>query len=189
MSPTVYANFHWQLFSIVSSYESEKCLIVELKEILHTEADFKYVDGAGMDVGFIETTRHGVLGDHCSLLRSNEVFFLLKDILEIKDEEKKLVVHTTLHKSEEVIKKQARFCLSDTAISHKNSAWDTNSEDSQDYNSGSESKDNTENSVVFTINTEDARAQAHGKTTPHKPHEGKLHHLSIFVAGVAEGSD
>ncbi|EFJ21112.1 hypothetical protein SELMODRAFT_417761 [Selaginella moellendorffii] len=168
-----------------------------IKEILYTEVDFKYVDGDGMvpsksskDVGFTATARHRVPGDHCSLLRSNEVFFLLKDILEIKDEEKKLVVHTALHKSEEVIKKQACFCLSNTTISHKNSAWDTNSEDSQDYNSGSKSKDNTENSVVFTINTEDARAQAHGRATPHKPHKGfKLHHLSISATGVAKRSN
>ncbi|EFJ28882.1 hypothetical protein SELMODRAFT_410704 [Selaginella moellendorffii] len=117
-------------------------------------------------------------------------FLLLKDILEIKDEEKKLVVHTALHKSEEVIEKQAHFCLSDTAISHKNNAWDANSEDSQDYNSGSESEDNTKNSIVFTINTKDARAQTHARATPHEPHEGfKLHHLSISAAGVAEGSD
>ncbi|EFJ08519.1 hypothetical protein SELMODRAFT_428848 [Selaginella moellendorffii] len=144
---------HAKLHSM-SATGVKKCLIVELK------ANFKYVDGDGTvpsksskDVGFPATARHRVPGDHRSLLRSNEVFLLLKDILEIKDEEKKLVVHTALHKSEEVIEKQARFCLSDTAISHKNSAWDANSEDSQDYNNGSKSEDNTENSVVFTINT------------------------------------
>ncbi|EFJ08481.1 hypothetical protein SELMODRAFT_428851 [Selaginella moellendorffii] len=168
MSPAVYGslqNFqkilnsttsmavHAKLHSM-SATGVKKCLIVELK------ANFKYVDGHGTvpsksskDVGFPATVRHRVPGDHRSLLRSNEVFLLLKDILEIKDEEKKLVVHTALHKSEEVIEKQARFCLSDTAISHKNSAWDANSEDSQDYNNGSKSEDNTENSVVFTINT------------------------------------
>ncbi|EFJ08482.1 hypothetical protein SELMODRAFT_428854 [Selaginella moellendorffii] len=161
----------------MSATGAKKCLIVELR------ANFKYVDGDGTvpsksskDVGFTTTVRHRVPGNHRSLLRSNEVFLLLKDILEIKDEEKKLVVHTALHKSKEVIEKQARSCLSDTAISHKNSTWDTNSEDTQDYNSGSKSEDNTENSVVFTINTEDARAQAHGRAT-HKGFE--LHHLSI----------
>ncbi|XP_002983393.2 phospholipase A(1) LCAT3 [Selaginella moellendorffii] len=178
-------------------YGSEKCPIVELKEILHTEADFKYVDGDGTVPsesskadGFTATARHGVPGNHRGLLRSNAVFLLLKDILEIKDKEKKVAVHAAPHKSEEAIEKQAQFCLSDTAMSHKNSNWDANSEDSQDYNSGSESEDNTENSVVFTINTEDARAQAHARATPHEPHKGfEFHHLSVSAAGVAEGSD
>ncbi|EFJ24885.1 hypothetical protein SELMODRAFT_414389 [Selaginella moellendorffii] len=135
------------------NYRSEKCPIVELKEILHTELiDTVPFESSKVD-GFTATARHRVPCNHRSLLRSNGVFLLFKDILEIKDEKKKLAVHAAPYKSDEVIKKQAHFCLSDTAISHKNSAWDANSKDSQNYNSGSESKDNTKNSVVLTINT------------------------------------
>ncbi|EFJ28883.1 hypothetical protein SELMODRAFT_410705 [Selaginella moellendorffii] len=94
-----------KIFKFYNIYtKSEKCPIVELKEILHSEADFKYVDREGMVPsksfkadGFTTTMRHGVPNNHCSLIRSNKVFLLLKDILDIKDEEKKLAVHAAQH--------------------------------------------------------------------------------------------
>ncbi|EFJ35111.1 hypothetical protein SELMODRAFT_404965 [Selaginella moellendorffii] len=156
-------------------YGGEKCLIVELKEILHSVA--KYMDGDGT-VPSKSSKEAQAIANQTRCSSSSKTSWRSK---------MKLVVHIALHKSEEVIEKQAHFCLSNTAISHKNSTWDANSEDSQDYNSGSKSEDNTENSVVFT---KDARAQTHARDTPHQPHEGfELHHLNISTTGVAEGRD
>ncbi|KAH9318790.1 hypothetical protein KI387_020559, partial [Taxus chinensis] len=177
-------------------YGSKQNAILDLEQILQSEAVYTCVDGDGtvpmesaMADGLVAEERIGVPGDHRGLICDERVFRILKHWLKAGEPDPFYdpVTDYVVLPTRAEFKEHRKQCLSLPITEN----WEILSKDTDDYNEALEHDFVAAISGIHDKFGDDPRAEAHASLNVHPPHPGSVDkkHIEVSTVGIAEGSD